>query len=544
VAKPIDEILIVGGGTAGWITAAYLARKLGADRPGGVRITLIESPQIGIIGVGEGTIPTIQTTLRTIGIDEARFMKGANATFKQGIRFVDWAEAPQGDRHSWYYHAFSFPRQLLGGHDLAPYWLMGCAGAVPFADAVTLQDRVCEAKRGPKLISDPQFGGPFGYAYHFDAARLAALMAEVGVELGVTRLLGNVEEVNLDETGAIASVSTREHGLLTAGLYIDCTGFAAAMIGKAMGSAWIDKSDELFVDRALAMQVPYDRPDAPIASVTISTAHEAGWTWDIGLPERRGTGYVYSSAHTTDERAEEVLRSYNGKASDGLDARLLKLKLGYREKHWVKNCVAVGLSGGFMEPLESTGIMLIEAAAWMIGRLFPRSGELETTARLFNDAMDARYRGVVDFIKLHYCLSQRTDNAFWVDNTRPETIPDSLKDLLEMWRHRPPDPFDFPTVHDSFESFNYQFILYGMGFRSDVQANAAAYPYVDQARAEFGRIRQAQQRAVAGLPDHRALIDQVYSTGFKAPVRPMPAAQEMRRTPQTREVSGPVGVRG
>ena len=149
---PIDHVLIVGGGTAGWITAAYLARKLGANRPDGVRITLIESPEIGIIGVGEGTIPTIQTTVRSIGIDEARFMKGANATFKQGIRFVDWAQPPQGDRHTHYYHSFSFPRQLPGGHDLAPYWLMGCAGNVAFSDAVTLQDKVCDVRRGPKLI--------------------------------------------------------------------------------------------------------------------------------------------------------------------------------------------------------------------------------------------------------------------------------------------------------------------------------------------------------------------------------------------------------
>ena len=544
MSGPIDHVLIVGGGTAGWITAAYLARRLGANRPDGVKITLIESAEIGIIGVGEGTIPTIQTTVRSIGIDEARFMKGANATFKQGIRFVDWAKPPEADRHTQYYHSFSFPRQLPGGHDLAPYWLMGCAGNVSFSDAVTLQDKVCEARRGPKLIEDPQFGGPFGYAYHFDAAKLAAFMREVGVELGVRHLLGNVEKVNLDEDGSIASVTTKEHGELTAGLYIDCTGFASAMIGKALGTEWIDRSDVLFVDRALAMQVPYDRPDHPIASVTISTAHEAGWTWDIGLPERRGTGYVYSSAHTPDERAEEILRAYNGKASEGLNARLLKLRLGYRDRHWVKNCVAVGLSGGFMEPLESTGIMLIEAAAWMLGRLFPRSGDLEATAKLFNEAMAARYRGVVDFIKLHYCLSGRPE-PFWRDNTDPKSIPDSLAALLEMWRHRPPDPFDFPTVHDSFEYFNYQFILYGMGFRSDVAANPGAYPHAEEARQEFTRIRQAQLRAVASLPDHRALIDQVYSTGFRSAVQPGPMAAplEMRRTPQTRAVAGPVGVR-
>ena len=147
----------------------------------------------------------------------------------------------------------------------------------------------------------------------------------------------------------------------------------------------------LFVDRALAMQVPYDRPDHPVACTTISTAHEAGWTWDIALPERRGTGYVYSSRYTSDERAEEVLRAYNGEASEGLNARLLKLRIGHREKHWIKNCVAVGLSGGFLEPLESTGIVLIEAAAWMLAKMFPRGGAMAPTAEVFNQAMTDRY---------------------------------------------------------------------------------------------------------------------------------------------------------
>src|SRR5258706_3456977 len=324
MTEPINDILIVGGGTAGWMAAAYLARKLGAGRPDGVKITLIESSEIGIIGVGEGTIPTIQTTMRTIGVDEARFMRGANAAFKQGIKFVDWADTPANGRHSHYYHSFTRPHEM-GGHDLAPYWMLGCAGDVRFSEAVTLQDALCEAGRGPKLIDDPQYASPMGYAYHFDAGKLAGLLKEVGKELGVRHLLGNVETVDVDEAGAITQVNTREHGALTAGLYIDCTGFAAALIEKALRVPWIDDSDTLFVDRALAMQVPYDRPDTPVATTTISTAHEAGWTWDIALPERRGTGYVYSSRHTDDTRAEEVLREYIGPASDSLAPRLLKL---------------------------------------------------------------------------------------------------------------------------------------------------------------------------------------------------------------------------
>lgn len=511
----IDEVLIVGGGTAGWLTAAYLARRLGSNRPDGVKITLIESSEIGIIGVGEGTIPTIQTTLRTIGLDEAQFMKGADAAFKQGVKFVDWAHQPDAGRKRWYYHSFSRPHELPGGFDLSPYWLMGVAGDVSFSEAVTLQDRVCEAGRGPKLIEDPQFYSPLSYAYHFDAGKLAAYLKQVGIELGVRHLVGNVESVELGEDGAIASVKTREHGVLKAGLYIDCTGFAAALIEKAMGVPFVSDADTLFVDRALAIQVPYETPDAPVHCTTLSTGHEAGWTWDIGLPDRRGVGYVFSSAHTDDTRAEEVLRRYIGKPSDGLDARMLKLRIGHRAKTWVKNCVAIGLSAGFLEPLESTGIMMIEGAAWMLGRLFPRDGNLEKIAELFNHAMAERFSGALDFLKLHYCLSQRPE-AFWRDNTEAAGIPDSLQAKLEMWRVRPPDPFDFSTVHDSFESFNYQYVLFGMGFRSDVKANAAAYPYVEQAKREFQRIREASARAAAGLPDHRALLKTIYSQGFRS----------------------------
>ena len=523
----IDDILIVGGGTAGWMTAAYLARRLGTQRPGGVRITLIESSEIGIIGVGEGTFPTIQNTMRTIGIDEAQFMRGAGAAFKQGIRFVDWKTAPKDGVHTHYHHPFAQPRLLNGGLDLAPYWLMGEAGDIPFSDAVTLQDKVCDAGRAPKRIDDPQYGGPMAYAYHFDAGKLANLLRDVGKAIGVRHMLGNVTTVNKAEDGAIASISTAEHGDLTADLYIDCTGFAGALIGKAMGSEWIDKGDTLFVDRALAMQVPYDQPDAPVATTTISTAHEAGWTWDIGLPERRGIGYVYSSRHTTDDRAEEILRGYVGKAAEGLTPRPLKLKVGHRRAHWIKNCVAVGLSGGFLEPLESTGIVLIEAAAYMLARNLPRHGGTEAAARQFNQAMTDRYLRAIDFIKLHYCISQRTDNAFWADNCDPASIPESLRDHLAMWKHRPPNVFDFPNLHESFKYFNYQYVLYGMGYPTRV--DPAAHAHGDLARADFARVQEAGRRAAGSLPDHRALLTEVYGRGFSSKA-PDPAAAEAAET--------------
>ncbi len=360
MSTAIDEILIVGGGTAGWLTAAYLAKHRS-----GSRITLIESSEIPTIGVGEGTFPTIARTLASLGVDEAAFMRGSGAAFKQGIKFVDWGRAVENGRHSHYYHPFALPREP-DGLDLLPYWLGGEAGGASYADAVTLQERVCEAGRAPKRASDAEFRGPMNYAYHLDAARFGNYLSGVARAAGVVHLTGTVDDVELDEQGAIASVVTREHGKLTAGLFIDCTGFRSTLLGRALGVPFLDKNDVLFVDRAVAVQVPYGSEWAAIPPYTISTAHEAGWTWDIALAERRGIGYVYSSRHTDESRAEAVLRNYVGGAADNLPVRHLKMQVGWRERHWVKNCVAVGLSGGFLEPLESTGIILIEAAAHMI----------------------------------------------------------------------------------------------------------------------------------------------------------------------------------
>jgi len=505
--KTFQSVLIVGGGTAGWLTAAFLAKTLGA-RGEGVRITLVESPEIGIIGVGEGTFPSIRGTLSAIGIDEARFVRECHATFKQGIRFDHWVREPGAFGADHYFHPFNHPSQRQGGPELLPYWLRGLAGeGVPFARASTMQKRVADASHGPKRFTDGDYLGPMNYAYHFDAGRFAKLLAEHGRSLGVTHLLGNVERVELDQDGAIACVHTGEHGALTADLYVDCTGFRASLIGEALGSPFRTLDDVLFVDRALAMQVPYAAPDTPIPSFTISTAHEAGWTWDIGLQQRRGVGYVYSSRHTSDERAEQVLRAYVGPAGDAVSPRQLELNVGYREVQWKKNCVAVGLSGGFLEPLESSGIGLIETAAYLIGFLFPFNGDTAPVATTFNRLMRERYERVVDFIKLHYCLTRRTDSAFWIDNADPRSIPDSLKAKLAMWRGRPPHRLDFVTDLEMYPPSSWQYVLYGMEFQTALHASATDPARHAEAAEEFRTIARLAERALADLPPHRSLVD-------------------------------------
>jgi 2-polyprenyl-6-methoxyphenol hydroxylase-like FAD-dependent oxidoreductase len=504
------KILIVGGGTAGWLTAAYLARFLDVADHSDIQITLMESPDIGIVGVGEGTFPTIRDTLKFLGIDETRFVRDTSATFKQGIRFVDWAETPRDGRHSHFFHPFEAPFYTEGS-SLVPYWLLqDKATRPPFAEAVTIQNRVAEARRAPKRPHEGDFSGPLNYAYHFDAQRLAQLLAERARELGVVHVQDQLSHVELAADGSIDRIVAERSGALQADLYIDCSGFRAELIGRALGVPFKSVRGTLFADRAVTCKIPYDRPDAPLESFTIATAHQAGWTWDIGLAGARGIGCVYSSDHLSDDEAERLLRDHVGPKDYEPVTRRIPFDAGWRERQWEKNCVAVGLAGGFLEPLESTGVVLIEAAVGMIAELFPHNGPIDAPARRFNQLIDARFETIVNFLKLHYCLSRR-EERFWRDNADPASIPERLRDLLEQWRYRPPNRFDFILDLESFAFFNYQYILYGMGFETDLSPGRSDFPNVGQAEKIFERIRAFSERAAHDLPPHRSLIEQIHA---------------------------------
>ena len=503
----MKKVLIVGGGTAGWMTAGYLARTLGADRPGGVEITLVESSDIGILGVGEGTFPTIRKTLRRIGIDEADLVRECNATFKQGAKFAHWRYEPGRGQPDHYLHSFQVSHEP-SGLELLPYWLLGVAGdRLNWDEVNTPQKRVADAFRAPKLLSHEDYVAPLNYAYHFDAVSLARLLRKTAVGIGVRHIVDTIESVQLTEDGAIASVTGAASGALTADLYIDCSGYRAELIGKSLGVPYKSCRSVLFCDSALAIQVPYAVPDAPIPSYTISTAHGSGWTWDIGLDARRGIGFVYSSDHSTPDAAEATLRQYVGEAGNGRETRHFRFDAGYREINWRKNCVAIGLSSGFFEPLEATGIVFTEVAAVMLSNLFPWGGDYETSARQFNEIMRRRYERALDFIKLHYCISERRDTQFWRDNVEASSIPDSLRDLLDRWRFRPPDAIDIDTNIDIFTEASWQYVLYGMGYRTDLRPKAQVYRYHDDARAAFDEVVRQADYACRTLPTNRQLVE-------------------------------------
>jgi tryptophan halogenase len=497
------RVIIVGGGTAGWVAAAYLARMLCTDLASGVEITLIEAPDIRAIGVGEGTFPSIRKTLSRLGIDERLLFTEASATFKQGVRFENWLNG--ADR---YYHLFQ-PAYRPEGLDLLPYWLLGEAGGQPWHAASNVQSYVVEAMRGPKLSGHEQYGGPLAYAYHFDAIAFAGVVRRHAIAQGVKHIADKVIGAPLTADGAIDRLLTEANGEITGDLYIDCTGFRAQLIGDAMGIPFKSRRKQLFVDRAVALQQDYADPGGPLPSCTIATAESAGWLWDIGLRHRRGVGYVYSSNHCTDEQAAEVLCRYAGVTESKANLRQLHFEAGYREVQWHRNCVAIGLSAGFIEPLEATGIGFAESASLILAAIFPWGGQMEVAAEQFNAAMCGRYANVVDFIKVHYSLSKRRDSDFWIDNCRPESIPDSLQARLERWRNRAPDFVDIDYGHDTFLDENWRQVIYGMGFETDLTERQGSLRYPQAARDGFSRIGGQIDKAMNHLPLHRDLIEEI-----------------------------------
>jgi flavin-dependent dehydrogenase len=510
MTTPIQSVVVVGGGTAGWITAGRIAARHNT-RAGGVRVTLIESPTIPTIGVGEGTWPTMRNTLRKIGIAETQFMRECDAAFKQGAKFARWVN---GGTDDFYYHPLMLP-QAFTKMNLAPYWHHDTRGR-SFSSAVCFQEAVCEHGLAPKLITTPEYAGVANYAYHLNAGKFAELLRRHCIEqLGVRHVLDDVTGINAAPNGDIASVTTAVSGAISGDLFVDCTGFSALLIGKHFGVPFIDRSDVLFADNALAVQVPYDDANAPVACHTISTAQAAGWIWDIGLQSRRGVGYVYSSRHVDHDSAVTTLRDYVGPRIEGLSVRRIPIRSGHRRLFWQNNCVAVGLSAGFLEPLEASALVLVELSAEMISEQLPPCREvMDVLAKRFNETFSYRWDRIIDFLKLHYMLSQRGE-AFWQDNRDPATIPSDLKEQLDLWRYCPPGDHDFTSNKEVFPAASYQYVLYGMGFRTDTRFLAHTLTQADSAREQFAQNDRAIQQALVTLPKHRQLLQKVQQYGFQ-----------------------------
>jgi tryptophan halogenase len=513
----IQSVVIVGGGTAGWLAAGVIAARHQARiKAGGFSVTLIESPNVAIIGVGEGTWPTLRTTLEKMGISETEFFRQCDSAFKQGAEFARWTTGADDDA---YYHPLVLP-QGFTQLNLAPHWLHDSHGR-SFCDYVCPQGELCDAGLAPKMITTPEYRAVANYSYHLDAGKFAPFLQRHCTErLGVRHVLADVTAVNRVEEGRFAgdirSLSTKQAGDIAGDLFVDCTGFKSLLLGKTLGVRFKDCIDVLFCDRALAVQVPYETPDAPMASHTQSIAQTSGWIWDIGLPTRRGIGYVYSSRHATDEAAHDTLLRYIGEQHRHLPVRKIPIQPGHRETFWKNNCVAVGLAAGFLEPLESSAIVLTELSTKLIAEQMPANREvMDLIAQRFNEVTEYRWGRIIDFLKLHYVLTRRTDNAFWTDNVDPATVPDRLQNLLEMWKYRSPWFFDeFDRLEEVFPAASYQYVLYGMGFRTEVEPleNAATQSMAEKL---FNENQAITRQMRAQLPKNRELIRKIHDYGMQ-----------------------------
>jgi tryptophan 7-halogenase len=510
----VRRIVVLGGGSAGWLTTATLAAELGGEGPDALQITLIESPDVPSIGVGEGTWPTMRATLHRIGLSEMDLVRECDAAFKQGSRFDGWVQGGAADH---YYHPFTLPHQH-GDADLGGAWLLGDR-AQPFAEAVGAQPHLCNAHLAPKQTTTPDFSGVVNYGYHVDAVKLGHLLQRHATKvLGVRHVVDHFTAVRSHENGDIAALTTRGHGDIEGDLFIDCSGLASLLLGKHYGVAFRSEKGVLFNDSALAVQVPHADANAPLASATVSTANAEGWTWDIALPTRRGIGLVFSGSHTNDAAAERALLDYlqrNGLTLGDATPRHLRFSPGYREQFWHRNCVAVGLSAGFIEPLEASALALVELSAAFIRDELPANrADMDLVAKRFNESFAYRWSRIIDFLKLHYVLSRRDDADYWREHRSAASQPESLRELLQLWAHRAPSRNDFYRVEEVFPAASYQYVLYGMNFKPAVRALRADR----RAAAEAGLkdVTKITRRLLGGLPRHRDLINHLRTHGMPA----------------------------
>jgi len=516
MGKPITNITIVGGGTAGWIAAAYLNHRLqwGLTARPGVRITVIESPNVARIGVGEATVPTLKGTLRILEISEAEFIERTNASFKLGIRFDRWQVDEDGKPYS-YVHPFTGGASVRGrnpGYAFQRYGLPGekCARGADFVRTISHAREAIEQFKGPRGLDAPAFGGSLQYAYHTDAALLAQFLKDVCVARGVEHVADEVTDATLDQRGFIAALQLKERGNWPVELVIDCTGFKGLLINGALAEPFIPYSEYLLNDRAIALQVQRNDPrDVPPA--TIATALEAGWNWRIPLYSRDGTGYVYSSAFKSDDAALDELTRFLGDAPALIAPSMIKMRVGRCRRSWVKNCVAIGLSSGFLEPLESTAILSIELASRWLLQNFPSTDFEEPLAQQFNHSVQRFYEEVRDFVALHFTLSNRTDTPYWNAVRHDLKRSDGLRENLALWKHVFPSSAD-PRSDMIFSNWSVQSVLFGKGFYHGAELGGTELVPEETWRWYWAECRAAKRDTLARLPDHVDLVEAIRAT--------------------------------
>ena len=491
-ASEIKSVVIVGGGTAGWMTAAAIAKVMGPR----LRITLVESEEIGIVGVGEATIPPITLFNNLLGIDEDEFLRHTQGTYKLGIEFVNWYQSG----HT-YMHTFGGLGKDLAYIPFHHYWLhehlQGRAGSLWDYSFNYLAARQNRFERMGNIPDTPLPG--LIYAFHFDASLYAAYLSRYAQQLGVRRVEGMIAEVLQDpESGDVRTLRLKDGREISGEFFVDCSGFRGLLIEQALKTGYESWNRWLPCDRALAM--PTERV-SPLIPYTRSTALAAGWQWRIPLQHRTGNGHVYSSAHMKDDQAHELLLK-NLDTKPLAEARPLRFVTGRRRQLWSHNVACLGLASGFLEPLESTAIHLVQVAIQSLIHLFPHRGDYSHRRDEFNRVLAAQYEFVRDFIILHYHANNRVGEAFW-DDCRHMSVPDSLTHKLELFRET---GSIFCPPQDLFQLPSWLQVMWGQGIKP-----RNAHPFVEAVaphdRADYLKnIRELMAHAVQELPRHEDFI--------------------------------------
>lgn len=418
------RIVILGGGSAGWITACLLHQRWHAR---GGTVTVVESPDIGIIGVGEGSTPQLKAFFDLLGIEEAKWMPACDATYKLGIRFSSWSEREGFDS---YFHPFPGPVDLHS----EPAFLHNCMLArrgfdVPaHPDSWFLASVLAMRGKAPQAADCFPFAPSYGY--HFDAHKLGAFLREWATARGVVHRPLMVEKVELRHDGDVSALLCEGGERLEGDIFVDCSGFRSVIAQQALGETFLPFAENLFNDRAVVMPTDHDGPFLP---QTGAVAMKAGWRWRIPLTTRVGNGYVYSSRYISDEEAEAELRAAIGMEDSDQPARFLHMNVGRVENSWTRNCLATGLSQGFIEPLEATALHIVIATALDFAQAYEAGGFTAQHRDAFNAGTAARYEGIRDYIVAHYRLNQRTDTQYWRDNAANQNLSDGLKAMMTAW---------------------------------------------------------------------------------------------------------------
>lgn len=488
----IRRVVIAGGGTAGWMMAALMSKLLGRR----LDIKLVESDEIGTVGVGEATIPALHTFHNLLGINEAEFMAATNATFKLGINFEGWRDIGQD-----YFHSFGSTGTDHWSAGFQHFWLKGRAQGL--ARTYTDYNAETVAAHANRFAHLPRNG--LNYAYHLDAGRYAKFLRAMSEQHGVQRIEGKIAAVLMDgpqgRDGDITALQMQDGSRLDGDLFIDCTGFRSLLLGEALGVGYEDWSHWLPCDRAVAVQTASVREAWPY---TRSIAHPFGWQWRIPLQHRVGNGLVYSSKELADADAPEVLKK-NVEGELLVQPRVIRFVPGQRYKVWVRNCIAVGLSSGFIEPLESTSIHLIQRSAIRLMQLFPTQGINPADVAEFNLQCERELTHIRDFVILHYHVTERRDSALW-HQVRTMDVPASLKHRIELFRE------SARVFHQSDELFalnSWIQVMMGQGITPQ-----SYHPVADlMGKAELGNflgdIHLKVARTVAALPSHQAYVEQL-----------------------------------